>query len=49
MPTLLIVEDDLALRETLVRSLGAEGFAVRPLRPRPSSFSEWDVACLTRS
>jgi two-component system response regulator MprA len=28
-PTLLIVEDDTALRETLVRSLGAEGFAVR--------------------
>jgi two-component system, OmpR family, response regulator len=28
-PSLLIVEDDLALRETLVRSLGAEGFAVR--------------------
>jgi two-component system, OmpR family, response regulator len=28
-PSLLIVEDDSALRETLVRSLGAEGFAVR--------------------
>jgi DNA-binding response OmpR family regulator len=28
-PSLLIVEDDTALRETLVRSLGAEGFAVR--------------------
>jgi two-component system response regulator MprA len=28
-PSLLIVEDDLALRETLVRSLAAEGFAVR--------------------
>src|SRR5438445_364997 len=28
-PSLLIVEDDKALRETLVRSLGAEGFAVR--------------------
>jgi two-component system, OmpR family, response regulator len=28
-PSLLIVEDDAALRETLVRSLGAEGFAVR--------------------
>jgi two-component system response regulator MprA len=27
-PSLLIVEDDLALREALVRSLGAEGFAV---------------------
>ncbi|HWX74022.1 MAG TPA: response regulator transcription factor [Solirubrobacteraceae bacterium] len=27
--SLLIVEDDAALRETLVRSLGAEGFAVR--------------------
>jgi two-component system, OmpR family, response regulator len=28
-PTLLIVEDDAALRETLVRSLSAEGFAAR--------------------
>jgi len=28
-PSLLIVEDDLPLRETLVRGLGAEGFAVR--------------------
>jgi len=29
MPTLLIVEDDTALRETLVRSLSAEGFTTR--------------------
>jgi two-component system, OmpR family, response regulator len=28
-PSLLIVEDDRALRESLIRSLGAEGFAVR--------------------